>query len=56
VKNKDKLRQQKLAIPEKKLNIEKATNEQNPALPQDPAILFVTSYKIEIKFCDFTQT
>jgi len=28
VKNKDELRQQKLAIPEKKLNIEKATIEK----------------------------
>jgi len=34
VKNKDELRQQKFAIPEKKLKIEKATTEQDPALPQ----------------------
>ena len=39
MKNKDELRQQKLAIPEKKLNIEKATNEQDPALPQVDAVV-----------------
>jgi len=35
VKNKDELRQeQKFAIPEKNLKIEKATTEQDSALPQ----------------------